>query len=173
MIQSKHAGNRRGRGGFTLVELLIVVIILAILAAIVVPQFIGATDDARLASADTTLTNMRASIDLYYNQHAEYPSALADGGAGLINTSAAFISQLSQYTTADGDVALTKDATHIYGPYLRKAQIPTDPMTQSAALKIETAGALGLVAEAGDPGGYRFDNLTGQFLINHATWDDR
>ena len=58
--------------GFTLVELLIVVIILALLAAIVVPQFASSTDDAKMASLDTTLSNMRAAIDLYYQQHGEY-----------------------------------------------------------------------------------------------------
>ena len=59
--------------GFTLVELLIVVIILALLAAIVVPQFASSTDDAKLASLDTTLGNVRSAIDLYYQQHGEYP----------------------------------------------------------------------------------------------------
>ncbi len=57
--------------GFTLVELLIVVIILALLAAIVVPQFASSTDDAKLASLDTTLSNVRSAIDLYYQQHGE------------------------------------------------------------------------------------------------------
>ena len=62
--------------GFTLVELLIVVIILALLAAIVVPQFASSTDDAKLASLDTTLANVRAAVDLYYQQHGEYPGEL-------------------------------------------------------------------------------------------------
>ncbi len=62
--------------GFTLVELLIVVIILALLAAIVVPQFASSTDDAKLASLDTTLSNLRAAIDLYYQQHGAYPGEL-------------------------------------------------------------------------------------------------
>ena len=105
--------DRRARPGFTLVELLIVVIILSILAAIVVPQFIGTSDDAKLATADTTLANMRSTLDLYYQQHSEYPSALLDGAGGLANSAAAFLSQLSQYTDADGDVALAKDSTHI------------------------------------------------------------
>lgn len=77
--------NRNIQQGFTLVELLIVVIILAILAAIVVPQFSAATDDAKLSALDTTLANMRSSIDLYYQQHGKYrcPAGLAPGHLGM------------------------------------------------------------------------------------------
>ncbi len=162
----------RDARGFTLVELLIVVIILAILAAVVIPQFAASTDDAREAALDTTLANMRSSLDLYYQQHGEYPSALGDG-TNAADSSAAFITQLSQYTDADGDAATAKDATHVYGPYLRKAVLPTEPMTQSAVLEVETAGTLGMVATALDPGGWKFDNKTGQFIVNDATYDDR
>jgi len=63
--------------GFTLVELLIVVIILAILAAILVLQFASSTDDARGSAADSTLANLRASLDLYYQQHdSTYPGSV-------------------------------------------------------------------------------------------------
>lgn len=166
-------GGGRGTHGFTLVELLIVVIILSILAAIVVPQFASSTDDAKLASLDTTLSNMRASLDLYYQQHGEYPSANADGGVGAANSATAFLTQLSQYTDGDGNVSTSKTAVYKYGPYLRKSEIPSEPMTQSNSLKIETTGTLGLTAEAGDPGGWRYDNVTGQFIVNHSSWQTR
>ncbi len=162
----------RNTKGFTLVELLIVVIILAILAAVVVPQFVASTDDARSAALDTTLANMRSSLDLYFQQHAEYPSANGDG-TNAADSPAAFLTQLTQYTDANGDASNAKDVTHIYGPYLRKAVLPTEPLTQSAALEIVTAGTLGMVATALDPGGWKFDNLTGQFIVNDAAYDDR
>ena len=85
----------------------------------------------------------------------------------------AFVSQLTKYTDMDGDVSLSKDATHIYGPYLRKAEVPLEPMTNSTALKIETTGALGMTAEVADPGGWRFDNVTGQLIVNHSSWETR
>ena len=87
----------RERSGFTLVELLIVVIILAILAAIVVPQFATSTDDAKDAALDSTLANIRDVLDLYFAQHGEYPAGLPDG-KNAAGTEAAFISQLSLYT---------------------------------------------------------------------------
>jgi type II secretion system protein G len=158
--------------GFTLVELLIVVIILAILAAVVIPQFAASTDDAKAASLDTTLANLRASLDLYYQQHGEYPSALGDG-VNAANSSAAFLGQLTKYTDTNGNAANTKDVTHVYGPYLRKAQLPTEPMTNSSALEIVTAGTLGLTATAGNPGGWKFDNVTGQIIVNAAAYQTR
>ncbi len=63
--------------GFTLVELLIVVIILAILAAIIIPQFTAATDDATRSAYDTNVANIRSAVDLYRQQHGEYPGAVA------------------------------------------------------------------------------------------------
>jgi general secretion pathway protein G len=168
-----HAHRQSHRAsGFTLVELLIVVIILAILAAVVIPQFAASTDDAKAASLDTTLANMRATLDLYYQQHGEYPSANGDG-VGAANTTAAFLGQLTKYTDAAGDAETTKDVTHVYGPYLRKPQLPTEPMTNSAALQIVTVGTLGLTATAGDPGGWKFDNVTGQFIVNASAYQTR
>ncbi len=168
----KSSVHEKRRSGFTLVELLIVVIILAILAAVVIPQFASTTDDARAAALDTTLGNVRAAIDLYYQQHGEYPSALGDG-TNAAASSGAFLGQLSKYSDANGNVANAKDATHIYGPYLRKAEIPREPMTSSNALAIVTTGTLGMTATAGDPGGWKFDNVTGQWIVNHNTYDDR
>jgi general secretion pathway protein G len=61
------------RRAFTLVELLIVVIILGILAAVVIPQFSDASDDARLSSLTTNLQVIRGQIELYKIQHSVYP----------------------------------------------------------------------------------------------------
>jgi prepilin-type N-terminal cleavage/methylation domain-containing protein len=161
--------------GFTLVELLIVVIILAILAAIVVPQFAVSTDEAKVSSLDSTLVNMRGAIDLYYRQHGKYPSAAAasggtctggTAGAGDINTSTAFIEQLSMYTDASGKAcSIGDDTTYKYGPYLKKATIPTNPVTGSNALVVVTAGNLALTG-TGAGLGWLFDNKAGKFIAN-------
>lgn len=170
MTDRRAARNSGREHGFTLVELLIVVIILAILAAVVVPQFAASTDDAKTAATEATLGNMRSVLDLYFAQHGEYPSALTDG-TNLANSNLAFVWQLSRYTDANGDAALTADATHIYGPYIKKEEVPFEAITDTRALKIETVGALGMTAEVTDPGGWRFDNVTGQFIVNHTAWD--
>jgi prepilin-type N-terminal cleavage/methylation domain-containing protein len=166
--------------GFTLVELLIVVIILALLAAIVVPQFASSTDDAKLASLDTTLGNVRAAIDLYYQQHGEYPGELTavdvactgtdgtgTGGAGAQGV-LSFSEQMSLYTDANGGACSVKDLNFKFGPYLKKAALPSNPITTVATLVVINTGDL-LMAGDGVNGGWKYDILVGKFIANDTT----
>ena len=57
--------------GFTLVEILIVVIILGILAAIVIPQFSSASNDARKSNVQSTVQTLRSQVALYKLQHQD------------------------------------------------------------------------------------------------------
>lgn len=168
--------------GFTLVELLIVVIILAILAAIVVPQFSATTDDAKVAALDSNLAAIRSAVDLYYQQHqSTYPGAkVASGGAsncsggegaGAAKSAAAFISQLSLYTDAAGNGCDVKDSDYAFGPYLKKAELPKNPMTNVAALVISETGALTLTGNA-TAAGWKFDIVSGRFIADDADFDD-
>ncbi len=74
--------NGRNKGlnrGFTLVEILIVVVILGILAAIVVPQFTNAANDARAGNLATQLKSLQNQIELYAAQNnGAYPDLSAD-----------------------------------------------------------------------------------------------
>jgi general secretion pathway protein G len=60
--------------GFTLIEVLVVVVILAILAAIVVPRVIGRTDDAMLAKARADVQGFTTALNLYKLDNFTYPS---------------------------------------------------------------------------------------------------
>lgn len=115
--------NARARtAGFTLVELLIVVIILAVLAAVVIPNFNGTSLASKEAALQANLQAMRQAIALYRVQHNEiYP-----GQAGW----AEFVTQLTSKTNAAGAVG-----TGTYGPYLRTG-IPDNPFTDSNDGKI-------------------------------------
>ncbi len=169
--------------GFTLVELLIVVIILALLAAIVVPQFASSTDDAKLAALDSTLANMRSAIEIYYQQHGEYPGDLTavptaacggTDGAGLADSEAAFIAQMTLYTDADGGACSATDAVnHRFGPYIKKGSMPADPYDGVDALVVVTTGDLDMSADVADPGGWKYDTITGKFIINKPAYETR
>ena len=66
--------------GFTLVEILIVVVILGILAAIVVPQFTNAANDARTANIATQVTTIESQLDLWAaRNNGVYPDLVSSG----------------------------------------------------------------------------------------------
>ena len=67
------------RDGFTLVEILIVVVILGILAAIVVPQFASAADSAREGSCATTLNNLASAVEVYRARNNAWPPDTSTG----------------------------------------------------------------------------------------------
>ena len=74
------------RPGFTLIEILIVVVILGILAAIVIPQFGNASREARQASLLTTVQTLRSQIALFRLQHNDFlPGAVPLAGSGALS----------------------------------------------------------------------------------------
>jgi prepilin-type N-terminal cleavage/methylation domain-containing protein len=180
-----HRIVRHGQSGFTLVELLIVAIILAILAAIIVPQFASTTTDAQESALRANLSAIRGSIDLYRQQHGEYPAfRAADGGActgtigiGAIDTQVGFTEQLTRYTDTDGNACSIGTAAHPFGPYLKDNVIPANPVTGVATIVIVKTGDAGsgdleLLPDAGQ-NGWKFDNVSGKFFANDAGADSQ
>ena len=72
--------SQRARHGFTLIEILIVVVILGILAAIVIPQFTDAAAEASRSNLQSQLQTVRSQIELYNVQN---PATPYDAGAAL------------------------------------------------------------------------------------------
>jgi len=129
----------RTKSGFTLVEILIVVVILGILAAIVIPQFTEASTEAKTSSLCTDLQTMRSQIELYKIQHND--QLPGSGGAS-------FVLALTGQTDIAGAVGTD------YGPYLQK--IPTNQFTDD-----DTVGFDGTAGDASN--GWEFNTTTGAF----------
>ena len=68
----------RKRKGFMLIEMLLVVAVLGILAAVAVPNFIGMTDEAKAARIQADLSTIGSAVEIYYVKHGNYPAAIAD-----------------------------------------------------------------------------------------------
>lgn len=167
------ATKRLVQAGFTLVELLIVVIILAILAAIVIPQFNSASTDTKEAALDANLAAMRNAIELYKAQHGSYPGAKVSSGGtcpsgstagtGGADTATAFTDQLLNYSNSAGQTCTVGDGTFKYGPYLRKG-IPVDPIYNSNAVDARSGGTP--LAPSAATGGWMIDTKSGQIVLN-------
>jgi general secretion pathway protein G len=106
--------------GFTLVEILIVVVILGILAAIVIPQFTQASSEAKTNSLCSDLQTLRSQVELYKCQHNDVNPSLANFEDQMIYTS-----DIAGAFTA----TKVRDATHTFGPYLER--VPENPFTNS------------------------------------------
>jgi prepilin-type N-terminal cleavage/methylation domain-containing protein len=91
------------RNAFTLIEVLIVVIIMAVLAATIIPQFSDSTSDAKQSALEFNVHTLRSQIELYKIHGGSYPDTVAD----LISV------------TADG-----------YGPYIDA--VPENPFNGSS-----------------------------------------
>ncbi|MGB5472530.1 MAG: prepilin-type N-terminal cleavage/methylation domain-containing protein [Gammaproteobacteria bacterium] len=185
MTRIKHPAGKEA--GFTLVELLIVAIILAILAAIVVPQFASSTDDAEASALRSNLAGIRSAIDLYYQQHGStFPGAVAatggtctggTAGAGLIDTGTAFEEQLKYYSNAAGQTCSIRDVPaggvveFPFGPYI-KGDVPANPVTGIATIAIETTGNLAMTAPAATSQGWRYDTTSGKFIADDSVGVD-
>ena len=101
------------RSGFTLVEILIVVVILGILAAIVIPQFTNASTTAKLNSLTSDLQTVRSQVALYASQHNDAAPTVANFAAQL---------------TGQTDVTGATNGTG-FGPYL--LTLPNNPFTNT------------------------------------------
>ena len=67
--------------GFTLVEIMVVVVILAVLAALVVPRVVGRTDEARAVAAKQDIASVLQALKLYRIDNSRYPSNAQGLGA--------------------------------------------------------------------------------------------
>jgi len=140
--------------GFTLIEIMIVVVILAVLAATIIPQFSTSVNDSKVSAMQTNLQSLRTQIQLYGLQH---------NGAFPALTSAS-IPQLTANTDINGNVGT--GASFPYGPYMQ-GQIPVNPIDGNSTV---TATAVFPPTAATAAGGWLYDAATGQIAPNDTAY---
>ncbi len=148
-----HGYARNRHAGFSLIELVIVVVIIGIIGAIAIPRIsrgsAGAADSATMGD----LAVLRNAIDLYATEHD-----------GTYPTLAAIEDQLTQYTDSAGNVSATRDATHIYGPYVRRIPPLKVGVEKGSTAFTDTAGTA--------DSGWVYDEDTGNLVPNTTTEAD-
>ena len=122
-------------GGFTLVEILIVVIILGVLAGIIIPRFTDASVQSKTNALKEDLRRLRQQIGLYAAEHRD----IAPGYPAAAPTEAAFLAQMTTYSDQGGNTSATADATHRYGPYF--IAMPPNPLNADSSVHVVANGA--------------------------------
>lgn len=112
----------RTRKGFTLIEMLIVIVVIAILALIVIPRLLGAGRRAKESALRGDLQQLRNAIQQFEADMGDYPADLTQ-----------LMADPSSPPSGPGGSGLDLDSAGYKGPYLRTPdnQLPVDPFTNS------------------------------------------
>lgn len=104
------AARARLARGFTLIEIMVVITILGVLAALIVPRVVGRTDDAKIAAAKQDIASIMQALKLYRLDNGRYPTT----DQGLL--------ALIAKPTAEPVPSNWKQ-----GGYIERSTVPTDP----------------------------------------------
>lgn len=151
---------------FSLIELVIVIIILGVLAAIVAPRVGRAGQSSAEASLKADLRLFREVIELYKLEHNNDPPALRAAGGGIgPQCGEAFTRQLVWFTNRQGDAVEYKDANHRLGPYLRS--IPALPVGKNAGKNaVATTNHFSTPGAPGAGYGWEYEHYFGRIRAN-------
>ena len=167
--------KNKENAGFTLVELIIVIIILGILAALAIPQFSTSTKDAEEATLQANLATMRSSVNLYYHQHgSNYPGAIKVDGTATATVAAdnpvAFTDQMAQYTAKDGQTSADLDRVNFpFGTYFQQG-LPSNPILNLNTVKVIDQVTPIIPGDTDQTTGWLFNKATGELRANDTNY---
>ena len=146
------------RGGFTLIEVLIVVVIMAVLAATILPQFTSTAGDAKQSTLSHNMHTMRSLIELYKTTHLSGYPAITDND----------LPQLTNATNGVGETGTPGEA-YPHGPYIVHA-LPDNPFDGSNKVTAVATAGEKPTAVVGNLGGWLYDATTGEIWPNNAEY---
>ena len=161
--------SARKRAGFTLVEILIVVVILGILAAISLSAFTNMSSKARATILAENIRTMRIQIHIFYDQHLCIPPGRPWGDPTGAATEARFVEHMTLVSRADSATAAPGTAGYPYGPYFM--QIPANPISGHNTVQIIPDGAA-MPAAGDDSHGYVYQASTRIFRADSSGSDE-
>ena len=141
--------SRRG-AGFSLLEIVVVLVLLGVIAAIAIPRMSSAAGNSANAAVASSVSKVQQAIELYAAEHLERdPSQDPDGSTNT--DGAVFSRRLVQHTDDQGAI----DPAGIFGPYLRAW--PANQLNHLSSVRIGGAAA------GANTDGWRFDPPTRKF----------
>jgi len=154
--------------GFTLIEVILVVTILGILAALVLPTFSDHATNARESAAKSNLMTIRSQIELYKLQHNGIPPGYVNGAAASVDVlKLQFVGTSAVNGAASSGTV--PSAPFLYGPYLKK--IPQNPFNNLSTIAYVAQATAFSAAVNGTSSGWLYKKETGEFGINWTGTD--
>jgi prepilin-type N-terminal cleavage/methylation domain-containing protein len=155
--------------GFTLVEVLIVVVLLGVLAGIVLPLIAGSAISARESALAHDLQMLRRYILIYKCQHLEVPPGYPDGDRTQAPTEQAFIEQMTLSSNESGQTAPVGTSGFVRGPYLMRP--PVNSLNKKATFQV-LGNTEDFPAEADDSHGWVYKPLTFELRSDSTGTDE-
>jgi prepilin-type N-terminal cleavage/methylation domain-containing protein len=147
-------GQTESRSGFTFIEVLIVLMLLAIVSATFIPQITAANSDARRTAVEEDLALMRRQIQNFKDQHNQFPAYGSD-------SQVQFLEHLMQKTNRAGQVL----ANGRFGPYLL-GDVPENPFTRSNAVLVVLGDLKAHQYSGHGSHGWAYSSTTGEIRVN-------
>ena len=123
---------------FTLVEILVVVVLLGILAAVVIATVGNSTTSAKASALATDLQLLRNFILVYKGQHLEVAPGYPNGDTTAAPTEQAFVEQATMSSSTAGQTAAVGTPGFERGPYMHK--IPSNPFNGKSTIQMLADG---------------------------------
>ena len=131
--------------GFTLIEILIVVVILGIISSIIIPQFSSATREARESTLKDCLRYLREQIIVFKAQHRDVSPGYPNGDPTTTPDATTFVQQMTMASDERCNLAANPSSAFPYGPYL--SQMPYNPLSGQNGILV----VIGTTLPAADP----------------------
>jgi general secretion pathway protein G len=146
--------RRHCRPGFTLIEVLLVVVIMAVLAGAIIPRYLTTADDAKRSSLTHNLHVMEAQLELYRAQHLNRYPAITNNA----------LPQITASTNSAGQIGVAGPQFPC-GPYVLEP--PMNPYDGSKKVTPVAAPGQKPTGVVGSLGGWLYDETNGAFWPNN------